>query len=161
MNIIEQFESIANIIKYEFTSYMWGNDLEWDPDAIKEYGQWLWNKVWTADFWEWSFFFDLTDMYQILKYQYAPKVVEAHYNYMLDYAWDDKEYGINLKTFSKVWWGQDIEQFAEVWHDKLDKQRAYWNSEAWQKETEEQMQELKDKYLTPYLKEYESKNPLM
>lgn len=144
-HIIDNFEYSANNIKYFFTEYMWKDYFE-DSDSIQEYGQWIWDPGGVADFGEWNFFFHLCDMYEVLKYQYDPDIVEKHYYYSIWHRWDDGEYGINLKHFSLLYKWEWVEEFAKNYHSKLDKQRAYWNSEAWKKKEKEMMKPLFEKF---------------
>lgn len=141
MNTLERFDKIANQIAKEFSEYMWWNDYD------EDYGQWIWDPGWVMDFGEWNAFYKLTDMYEVLKYKYLPKAVEAHNEYSVKYRGKKNEYYINLKHFSMLWNGQEVEEFAKVYHETLDKNRAYWKSKEWKAETKRIIKEATEKFL--------------
>ena len=80
------------------------------------------------DFGEGNFFFHLSDMYEVLKYGHKPTVVKAFYEYGVYYSGENREYALNLKTFSKLYDGSDIETWAKAYHADRDKNRMFWES---------------------------------
>lgn len=143
-NLITKFDKLANEIMKEFIIYMWWNEYD------VEYWQWIWEPGGTMDFGEWNFFYSLDDMVDVLRNQYDPKVVEAHYDYQLYHRGEEWEYGINLKNFALVFKGWSVEEFAKVYHEETDKNRAYWESPEGKAETEKIMQKMTDKFLAEY-----------
>lgn len=140
LDLINQFEETANDIQTKFAIYMFWED-------CKDSGEWIWNDPsWVTDFFEWWYFFHLSDMYEILKYKYAPAVAKAFYEYNVSYRWEECEYWINLKNFAKLWDGSDIDEWAKKYHADRDKNRNFWNSPAGKKKEEETLKPLVDDF---------------
>ena len=124
-NLCKDFEIMADQMKADFTAHMWWEDMEW-------YGEWIANDPsGVADFWEGSYFFHLSDMYEVLKYQYKPTIVKAYYDYGVYYSWENREYALNLKSFSKLWDGSNVENWAKTYHIDREKNRMFWESPGW------------------------------
>lgn len=150
MKTIEQFEHLIDNLTQDFINHMFPEYFEeWYEDYY-----WIWDdKCWTLEIND--TYWNLSNIYEVLKNNYDKNKVFAWYDYTTYYSSKDsniwREYYINMSTFMKLYDWTEVKDFAKQYHERLDKQRKYWNSTEWKKETEEQMKELKEKFLKDYL----------
>ena len=143
------FENIAREISYRF--YLFYMEPEEDIDSeyiLRNYCDpvgwdvsWVWHM---GD--DWSYF-SLSEMYEILKNWYDRKTVLNYYEYGVYHSGKNREYWINIETFSKIWDGSEIWEWAEKYHKERDEKTAYWNSPEGKQKEQEQMEEIKQKFL--------------
>lgn len=107
---LDRFALICDKLAEEFIIYMYweydGSPIEWIADDP------------TGTFECWDYYWSLSDCYSVLLWRYDQKVVFAHYNYILDYSWDDREYYINLHAFSHFYKWEPLEEFAKPWRNR-------------------------------------------
>lgn len=146
MNNIEKLSSVINEITIDFVKYMF-------PDYEDPYFYWIWwDNLWTLEIND--TYWNLSNIYEVLKNNYDKDKVFAWYDYITYYSSKDsniwREYYINMSTFMQLYDWTEVKDFAKQYHERLDKQRKYWNSPEWKKETAKQMEELKEKLLKDY-----------
>lgn len=93
--LLDLFEKQCQKIAEKFSLYMWDEPLDEDCHFISndctgvmEIGDTYWN---------------LSDMYDVLKNEYPRDIVMAHYDYMLAHAGEDREYHINRGVFATIY----------------------------------------------------------
>lgn len=149
MKTIEQFEHLVDNMTQDFINHMFPEYFEeWYEDFY-----WIsWDRTWTLEIND--TYWNLSNIYEVLKNNYNKDKVFAWYDYTTYYSSKDsniwREYYINMSTFMQLYDWTKVNEWAKKYQKESDKNRAYWGSKEGIAEIAKQMEELKEKFLKDY-----------